>query len=152
MYKLYAALFTAFLLLTSCGSGGEEESESFRLDGEGIEVEGAWARPGSEGRMSAAYLLITNFDETADTLASLESDASQLTELHESYEMEEGMSGMREVELLVIPPRSTVRLEPGGLHVMLIQLLHNYSEGDVIELTLEFTGGQTIPVTVPIRP
>lgn len=152
MVKSYAALFTALLLLTSCGSGAEEENESFRIDGEGIEVEGAWARPGSEERMSAAYLLITNFEETADTLASLESDASQLTELHESYEMEEGMSGMREVEHLVIPPRSTVRLEPGGLHVMLIQLLRNYSEGDEIGLTLKFTSGQTLSVTVPIRP
>lgn len=152
MVKSYTALLVVLLLLTSCGPGEGEENESFRIDGEGIEVEGAWARPGSEGRMSAAYLLITNFEETADTLTSLESDASQLTELHESYEMEEGMSGMREVGRLVIPPRSTVRLEPGGLHVMLIQLLRDYNEGDVMELTLEFTSGQTIPVTVPVRP
>lgn len=152
MFKSYVVMLTALLLLTSCGSGEDEKNESLRIDGEGIEVEGAWARPGSEGRMSAAYLLITNFEETADTLINLESNASQLTELHESYEMEEGMSGMREVEHLVIPSRTTVRLEPGGLHVMLIQLLRDYSEGDVIELTLEFSGGQMVTVSIPVRP
>lgn len=121
------------------------------VQGEGIEVEGAWARPGMEGRMSAAYFLITNYTEAADTLVSIETEAADTAEVHESYESEEGMMGMRAVPELELPSQSTVRFEQGGLHVMLMQLTQQFSEGDSLRITLNFKNNDPVDVAIPVR-
>jgi len=136
--------------LQGCGNG-DEPGDSLLAEGEGISVEGAWTRPGGEGRMSAGYFLITNFEETADTLTGVSSEISRLTEIHESYELEEGMMGMREVSSVPLQPRSTVRFEPGGLHIMFIQLRQEIRDGDQVEIELQFAGREPLTVTLPVR-
>lgn len=150
IYLFVSLLFAAGFIFTSC-SGDTSESQG-RFEGEGITIEGAWARPAGEGRISAAYFLISNFEEEPDTLISVQSDAARMVEVHESYQQEDDMVGMREVPELEIPANSTVRLEQGGLHVMLIQLEQALTEGDEIELVLEFAiaGEQTL--SVPVQP
>ena len=138
--------------MSGCGNGEEKvNGDEILTDAEGIHIEGAWARPGSEGRMSAAYFLITNFDDLPDTLLSANSNIAQLTEIHESYERDDDMVGMREVGTVEIPGESTVRFEQGGLHVMLIQLTEPLVDGDSFELSLEFAGHGEIVVNVPVR-
>ncbi|CAN5199558.1 hypothetical protein BH23BAC3_BH23BAC3_28520 [soil metagenome] len=135
--------------------GCEQETETARdnnLEGQtGIHLEGAWARPGSEGRISAAYFLITNFGDEPDILLSAESDVARNVEVHESYESEEGMIGMREVLDLEIPAQSTVRFEQGGLHIMLIQLTRQLQDGDSFNLTLTFENHGTLMTEIPVR-
>lgn len=153
MKSKFLTVITVTLLLIGCGSGEERSSES-QLDFSemsGIEVEGAWARPGIEGRMSAAYFLISNFNESADTLISVQSDVSRYVEVHESYEREEGMVGMREVEQVPVPAQSTIRFEQGGLHVMLMQLRDGLSDGDTFSLILNFSNYGEVVVDVPVR-
>jgi periplasmic copper chaperone A len=114
-------LFILFpFLLIGCSSDSEKQAEPL-IEGEGISIEGAWARPASEGRMSAAYFLLTNFEEQDDKLVGVVSDVARLVEIHESYESGEGMMGMRELPEVDLPAQSTVRFEQGGLHIMLIQ-------------------------------
>ena len=148
--KLVSLLFITSSLFLFIGCQQEEDT-SHLIEGEGIQVEGTWARPGSEGRMSAAYFLITNFEEQADTLVSVESDISQLVEIHESYKQDEDMVGMREVGSVEIPGESTVRFEQGGLHIMLIQLNQRLSDGDSFELTLNFANHDNITLEIPVR-
>ena len=139
MKYLYLLVFALFFVI-SCS--GETEQQEEVVDGEGIQIEGAWARPASEGRMSAAYFLITNFEESEDALVGVESDVAQLVEVHESYEREEGMMGMREVPEVTLPAQSTVRFEQGGLHIMLIQVTRTLADGDTFELTLNFSNSE----------
>lgn len=138
-------------LIIGCGGERESQTESAEISGEGIHIEGAWARPASEGRMSAAYFLITNFENENDTLISVQSDVAQLVEIHESYELEEGMMGMREVPELEIPAQSTIRLQQGGLHIMLIQVTRTLADGDTFALSLNFAGAGEKTVEIPIR-
>lgn len=152
----FKKLFFAILLFTGgilagCGSDSEREDSESLIAGEGIIVEGAWARPGNEGMMSAAYFLITNFDSDADTLLSVSTDVAQLAEVHESYEQDGGMTGMREAGEVEVPGQSTIRLQPGGLHVMLMKLTRNLEEGDEFELILNFTDEREVAVTVPVQ-
>lgn len=143
------------ILIALLASGCQQESDSQNNDelvaGDGIHVEEAWARPGGEGRMSAAYFLISNFDTEDDVLVSVQSNVAQNVEVHESYEREEGMMGMREVTDLELPGQSTVRFEQGGLHVMLIQLTRQLTEGDSFELTLTFQNSDPVTIEVPVR-
>lgn len=146
---LFAALIV--LLFVSCQQESERQENNDLIQGEGVEVSDAWARPGAEGRMSAAYFQITNFNSEADLLTSIETDVAQNAEVHESYEREEGMMSMREVPQLDLPAQSTVRFEQGGLHVMLIQLTRQLSDEDTFELTLFFEKNDPVTVEIPVR-
>lgn len=153
--KLKAIAFISIpalaLIMISCGQEQEKEPSSNGLSRlSGMQVEGAWARPGSEGATSGAYFLITNYDESPDSLVAVNSDIARTVEVHESYEREEGMMGMREIPALEIPAQSTIRFEQGGLHVMLMNLTQPLSEGDMFELTLQFkqNGEQTVEIPV----
>ncbi|MCC5913878.1 MAG: copper chaperone PCu(A)C [Balneolaceae bacterium] len=153
MKKLITLLITlpSFLItLNSCGEADEQQQE-WSVSGEGISIEGAWARPASEGRMSAAYFLITNFEDEDDRLIGVRSDVARMVEIHESYEGENDMMGMREVPEIELPANETVRFEQGGLHIMLIQATRQLAEGDTFELTLEFENSGEQTIEVPIR-
>jgi copper(I)-binding protein len=148
MKYLYLLVFALFFAI-SCS--GESEQQEQMVDGEGVQIEGAWARPASEGRMSAAYFLITNFEESDNALIGVESDVAQLVEVHESYEREEGMMGMREVPEVTLPAQSTIRFEQGGLHIMLIQVTRTLADGDTFDLTLNFSNSESQTIEVPVR-
>jgi periplasmic copper chaperone A len=77
--------------------------------------------------------------------------AAQNVEVHESYEHEDGMIGMREVRDLEIPAQSTVRFEQGGLHIMLIQLTRQLRDGDIFELTLSFENHGDVSFDILVR-
>ncbi|HKL15998.1 MAG TPA: copper chaperone PCu(A)C [Balneolaceae bacterium] len=153
MKALTGILFTltVLLFLTSCQQESNNQTNGELMQGEGIEVSDAWARPGAEGRMSAAYFLISNFNSEDDVLTNVETDVAQTAEVHESYEREEGMIGMRAVPQLDVPAQSSVRFEQGGLHVMLMDLTQQLSEGDTFQLTLTFQSGDSVAVDVPVR-
>lgn len=138
-------------LFTSCSGQSDSHQQSATILGDGIHIEGAWARPASEGRMSAAYFLITNFEDEPDTLLSVNSDVAQLVEVHESYRQEGDMMGMREVPHLEIPAQSTVRLEQGSFHIMLIQVTRTLADGDTFELTLNFSNTGENTIEIPVR-
>lgn len=60
------------------------------------------------------------------------------------------MMGMREVMRIELPAGETIRLEPGGLHIMLIGLDDDLVPGEEFDITLVFeqAGEQTITVEV----
>lgn len=144
-------MLLAFMFHSGCQSEQDERSANTTVEGEGIAVEGSWARPAGEGRMSAGYFLISNFDDVPDTLTGISSNIARYTEIHESFESESGMMGMREISELVIPAQSTIAFEPGGLHIMFIQLTESLSDGQEIELTLHFSGKGDLLLLMPVR-
>ncbi len=142
----------AALALSACGSSKE------------LSVADAWARSSPEGQMrSAAYMVITGGDE-ADRLvgASVAAEVAARTEIHETVMAGEGeMEGMEEggaagemtmrpVDGIDIPAGGSVELEPGGLHVMFMELAEPLVAGDTFELTLTFeqAGERVVTVTV----
>lgn len=124
--------------------GGEAESGSIR-------VSQAWARPAAEGGMSAAYMILSNSGEEEETLETVSSDAAQMVEIHESFEQEGGMVGMREIGRVHLPPGGAFELRPGGVHIMLMHLTSDLNAGDRIDLTLHFARAGTLSLSVPVR-
>ena len=51
---------------------------------------------------------------------------------------------------LRVAPGETLKLEPGGMHVMLIDVETPLVEGDTLPLRLKFYDGDDITVDVPI--
>ncbi len=109
-----------------------------------------WARPAAKGTMSGAYLIYTNSLNTTDTLVSASSDVAMMTQVHESYTTEEGLSGMREKKDASVAPGEELVLERGGLHVMLMRLKQDLAEGDSVAITLNFKKAGEVNYKVPV--
>lgn len=70
----------------------------------------------------------------------------------ESSEMPEAMMGMRELEDgLELPAGEEVSLEPGGYHIMLLELQEPIVEGDTIPVTLMFENAGEVQVDAEAR-
>lgn len=115
-----------------------------------VKVEEAWVRQATEGTNTAAFMKIVNESSQADTLIGASSDIAEVVEVHESYE-ENGMMGMREIEMAVIEAGATFELKPRGYHVMFISLLQTVMAGDEVTFTLHFKSGNDITVTAPVK-
>jgi copper(I)-binding protein len=60
------------------------------------------------------------------------------------------MMGMREIEALDVPTGETVSLQPGGHHLMLLELADDLVPGATFELTLQFAATGELTVTVEV--
>lgn len=118
---------------------------------DGISLSDPWARTGTNGDNSAAYMYITNASGE-DTLISAQSTVAKSVELHTVIKGDDGMMKMRPVEGGInIPAQGNQTLKPGSYHVMLIGLNNDLKAGDSFEVELTFANAGTIPVTVEVR-
>lgn len=117
-----------------------------------ISVTDAWARATMSGQpVSGAYMRI---QADADArLVGVSSSVVPRVEVHE-MSMDGGVMRMREVKTIDLPKGKTVSLQPGGFHLMLMNLKKPIAAGDVIPLTLTVESGgkrQTVEVKAEAR-
>ncbi|MFP3855210.1 MAG: copper chaperone PCu(A)C [Anaerolineales bacterium] len=110
----------------------------------------AWARPGDPGANSAVYLVIENRGG-ADQLVAVESDASAEVQLHRSILHDDGVVEMQRQQMIEIPARGRLVLEPGGYHIMLLDLQRSLEEGQAIRIQLIFKHEDPIDAQAQIR-
>lgn len=119
---------------------------------QGVSVEGAKVREVPPGQVnSAAFMTVRNAGPGDRALVGAESDIAEAVELH-SHIHDGGMMRMRRIDRIDIPAGTQTRLEPGGLHIMLIGLNRRLRGGDEVELTLVFADGSRFPVRAPVQP
>jgi len=105
--------------------------------------------PQPAGPNGAAYMTLANEGDADDRLVAVETDASDGVEIHEST-LDDGVMSMRHVDGIDLPAGGRVRLEPGGLHLMLLDVDPDLAAGDTVALTLTFdrVGRQTVRARV----
>lgn len=151
MCRLKAALLAAlFFVQTGMGMNvfGANETPLQYTRGP-IVIDHPWSRPTAAGMpVGVAYLSITNNGSRPDTLFGAHSPVAARVEFHRTL-IERGMARMRPAGRVVIAARSTVAAEPGGLHLMLIELKEPLVAGTLVPLVLRFeTAGE---ITVYLR-
>ncbi|MDX1296597.1 MAG: copper chaperone PCu(A)C [Sulfurimonadaceae bacterium] len=99
---------------------------------------------------SAAFMTIMNSSDKAIDLVEAKSNASKVVELHEHVNVE-GMMQMRQIPKITVPANGSTQLQPGGLHVMLIGLNQKLKAGELVQLTLSFSNGETITLDAPVK-
>ncbi|MCP4436361.1 MAG: copper chaperone PCu(A)C [Actinomycetia bacterium] len=62
-----------------------------------------------------------------------------------------GMMTMQEVEEVPVPADGSVALEPGGYHIMLLDLAADLTAGDTVEVTLLFSSGAEETIDAEVR-
>ena len=87
----------------------------------------------------------------ADRLLAVESSAARVVELHGTIEEPGGMRSMQRRDEVSVPAGGTVVFEPGGLHLMLIDLRQVPAVGDVLTMSLRFEHAGRVEVEFPAR-
>lgn len=127
------------LLVAACGSS------------DGVAVDNQWSRTSPMvTSAAAAYMDITASVEDRLIGASVDSSIAAAVEVHETSMNDEGAMMMQPVTGIDLPPGETVKLEPGGFHIMLLELVEPLETGQTYTLTLQFaeSGDQEIEVEV----
>lgn len=161
MRKAFIWLALAVLALGACSAAGGR-----------VAVQDAWARPSVAGSNAAVYLSITNGGSSEDVLLGASGEQARAVELHQSMMVEEDvtdMSGedeggmehehmamgddamqMTPIDSLSLAAGESVTFEPGGYHVMLIDLQQNLELGETFEITLHFEQAGDVSVQVEV--
>ena len=102
------------------------------------------------GGNGAIYFTVMNGTAQADRLVAVESDVAAATELHESIDENNVIRMEPRPDGFDIPAGGSVKLAPGGKHVMLTNVKHPLTEGESLPITLRFDHAAPMSVTVPI--
>jgi len=101
-----------------------------------IDVKQPWIRGTVPGQTATgAYMEITS--KVPARLVSVASPAAGAVEIHD-MKMEGGVMKMSAVNGVDLPANKTVKLAPGGYHVMLLALKRTMKAGDRVPLKLTF--------------
>lgn len=114
-----------------------------------VAVTSPWARATPGGaKVGAAYLELST-SKAADKLVSAKSPVAGVVELH-THANENGVMKMRRIDGIPVEAGKKVTLQPGGLHIMLMDLKQPLKEGEAIDLTLVFEKAGEVAVKVPV--
>jgi iron complex outermembrane recepter protein len=110
-----------------------------------------WSRPTAAGMpMGVGYLSITNNGTEPEVLTGATSPAAASVQFHQTT-ISEGMARMRPLTEVTIAPGATVKVEPGAIHLMLVDLKSPLVLGQFVPLTLNFRKAGSITVQLAIE-
>ncbi|MFP7721181.1 copper chaperone PCu(A)C [Lysobacter sp. A3-1-A15] len=116
-----------------------------------LQAAGAWVRlPPVAMPMLAGFVRLHNPCASTITVLGARSDAFGDVSLHESTRVD-GISRMRPVARLPVPPGAQVELQPGGLHLMLRHPRGKLEPDGSVDVVLELEGGGTRAVLFEVR-
>jgi copper(I)-binding protein len=140
MKRLSLSAATLVLVLMPTQSGAVE-----------LRVDDAWIKqlPPSVP-VRAGYMTLFNPLDRSVRIVAAHSDEFAAVEFHLSV-MQDGMMHMQQVPLLEVEAGAFLRLEPGALHLMLMQPAEAGSPGEVRRISLEFDDGSMQELEFEIR-
>lgn len=149
--RLGALAILATLSLSACASTGEEVEQTPAAAAGDITITDPWVKTAESG-MSAAFGKLTNGTDATVVLVSAETPASPMNELHETLADESGGMSMSQKDGgFEIAPGETLTLEPGGNHIMLMDVTEPIVAGDQVDFTLTFEDGSTFDFTADAK-
>ncbi|WP_439154299.1 copper chaperone PCu(A)C [Yoonia sp.] len=101
--------------------------------------------------VAGGFVTIANTGDTDDRLVAASSDIANVMQIH-TMAMDGDVMVMRELtDGLPVPAGETVALQPGGLHIMFMQLNGPLVAGETVPVTLTFENAGDVAVMLPIR-
>jgi periplasmic copper chaperone A len=117
-----------------------------------LSITQAWSRATPGGaKIGVGYLTIENKGSAPDRLTGASAEVASKVEVHEMA-MNNGVMMMRPLDKgLVIDPGKTVKLAPGGSHLMLCDLKNPLKQGDKVPVTLEFEKAGKVTLSLDVQ-
>jgi protein SCO1/2 len=136
---------------TRAGSRNQEPDAGASAPTNAMVISRAFVAEPTTTDEAAAYVTFKNDTQQEDTLIAVASDLAVRGEVHET--MGEGeMRHMMAMPTLVIPVGAEVKLQPGGTHMMLLQLRKKLVAGDTVTLYLSLAKAGAAQVRAPVVP
>ncbi|MFK7919574.1 MAG: copper chaperone PCu(A)C [Ilumatobacter sp.] len=159
MTRSIAAPLLAGALAFGAAACGSDDASSDAGSGDtteeavaaGITIEDPWVREPADGQtLAAGYATITNGTDEAITLIGASAPITATFEIHETSMDDDGVMSMAEKEGgFEIAPGDSFTLEPGGPHVMMLNIDATEFE-DALDLTYVFDAAE-VTVAAEIR-
>jgi len=153
MARLRTILLVAVFAVFGIGQATAQDTPG--VDGDAFETSGLlvynlWVRPTAgllaesetpeapiSGTVTGAFMTIENMSANDYQLVGVASAVAEMSHLHETT-TSGNMSGMRMINAVDVPAGETVKLESGGYHAMLMNMIADIRSGDAVPLTLTF--------------
>lgn len=137
--------------LASCGEEAEAPVETAPEGPEGVIVSDGWmSLPAVAGNPAAVYFTIENSSEQDQMIRAADVLGADSAVLHQmgTWNLEESMD---ELLQLNVPAGESVAFEPGGYHVMAMNVSEGLEAGSQTEVTLTFVRGDKLSFPVDVR-
>jgi periplasmic copper chaperone A len=136
--RIFMTTLLALLLFTAKGWAGE------------LAVIEAYAPKSLTPTASSASVYVTiNNTGPADRLISVSSPLADMAMIHES-KIVDGVATMDMLMAVDVPASGTLKMSPGGLHIMLTGLKMPLKEGEMLVIELQFEKGGIVKIEVPV--
>jgi copper(I)-binding protein len=132
----------ALLVLTLACAGAGEPILSF--ENEDVAVYNGFAPASPAPDLGTVYFSIFNKRDRTDSVVEVVLLGGGRTEMHFVQ------GGMQQISSIPMDSRGTVHLEPGGYHVMLLDLPAPLELGDTVEVTLRFAEAGDAHIRAPV--
>ncbi|MEP6678781.1 MAG: copper chaperone PCu(A)C, partial [Betaproteobacteria bacterium] len=130
-------------------AGGAAAAHDFAL--KELRVGHPYARATPPGaRAGGAYFTVENRGAQDDRLIAVASPVAAAAEIH-SMAMEGNVMRMRAAGAIDLPAGARIALQPGGFHVMLLDLKRPLVAGERIPLTLTFERAGALEVILAVE-
>src|SRR4029450_5295932 len=111
-----------------------------------------WSRATPGGaKIAGGFLTIENKGTTPDRLVSGSGDVAGKVEIHEMAMNNGGMTLGPRGKGVPVEAGKTVKLAPGGYHLMLMDLKIPLKQGDKVPLTLEFEKAGKVTLSLDVQ-
>ena len=148
------------LLLAGCGSSSSSSADSVASPSGNpsvsasqgdcpLNVNEAWVKA-AEGGMTGAFAAIDNETDRPVTITAAATPAAATSELHQTSDVN-GTPTMQQVASFEVPANGQLTLEPGGDHIMLMQLTGPIQAGDDVNITLTCKDAGTVTFAAQAR-
>jgi copper(I)-binding protein len=137
-------------VIAALGFVAPADAESVKVGD--LVISQSWARATPKGaKVGGGYLTIENKGTIADKLIGGSTEAAGKLEVHH-MSTSNGVMKMHPVEGgLTIGPGQTVKLAPGGYHLMMFDLKQPFKQGDKVPVTLEFEKAGKVAVSLDVQ-
>ncbi len=140
----------AVLALAGCKQSGQPDSEA---SGAAVDAKpgtaisgGRLVLPAVKGNPGVAYFAIENGSSSTVSVAAVSIDGAVKAEMHQTMG-----TAMEPVARVDVAAGTTIKFEPGALHVMAYGLDGKVQPGGTVELTVTFTDGDKISAPLKVE-
>jgi copper(I)-binding protein len=142
----------ALTVALGAGAAAQAQDQSQPVKAGDLVISNAWTRATPGGaKVGGGYLTIENKGTTADKLVGGTTAVAGKLEVHQ-MSMSDGVMKMHPVEGgVAIEPGKTVKLAPGGYHLMMVDLKQPFKQGETVPVTLQFEKAGKVAVSLSVQ-
>ena len=105
---------------------------------------------GKNAKSGAGYFVVSNNNSSALILNDVRADFGAAT-LHKTVVDKKGIAKMEHLKNIVVPSNGSLKLEPGGAHIMFMNIDTELNEDKKYPITLIFEGQGSLDVDFTLK-